>query len=215
MQVELSVSSALSSDNTEVILRRAEAKHLGLARYFTGKKCKHGHLSQRLVSNGSCIVCADDRQRRSRRDNPEKWREYDRLQYERDPEKARALSLDWRNRNINRARKSLRRWKAENPERVIQQALVDTARRRARKRAAPGNHTLADIDRLIELQRGRCAHPGCRKSIRSVRHVDHIKPLVLGGSNGPENLQLLCPEHNMAKGAKDPMVFAQLNGRLL
>ena len=36
---------------------------LGLARknnsthYFTGKPCKHGHIANRLSSNGTCVEC--------------------------------------------------------------------------------------------------------------------------------------------------------------
>jgi len=38
------------------IITRAEAKEQGLKRYFTGKPCKHGHVSERLVS-AQCVEC--------------------------------------------------------------------------------------------------------------------------------------------------------------
>lgn len=38
------------------IISRAEAKALGLKRYFTGNPCKHGHVAIRLVA-GDCIEC--------------------------------------------------------------------------------------------------------------------------------------------------------------
>ena len=38
------------------IISRKEAKALGLKRYFTGKPCKHGHLSERSIDNG-CLEC--------------------------------------------------------------------------------------------------------------------------------------------------------------
>lgn len=37
---------------------RAKAKQRGLLRYKNGKPCIHGHLSERLTSNGSCMECA-------------------------------------------------------------------------------------------------------------------------------------------------------------
>ena len=39
-----------------------QAKDQGLKRYFTGKPCKHGHLSERLVSNRRCCECHATRQ---------------------------------------------------------------------------------------------------------------------------------------------------------
>lgn len=41
---------------TEVI-SRANAKELGLRRYFTGEPCRHGHLSERYVACGRCVEC--------------------------------------------------------------------------------------------------------------------------------------------------------------
>lgn len=44
------------------VVLRSEAKHLGLTRYFTGKQCKHGHVSERLTCDGGCITCKSERQ---------------------------------------------------------------------------------------------------------------------------------------------------------
>ncbi|HHL8168072.1 hypothetical protein L1011_18085 [Escherichia coli] len=40
------------------IVTRMEAAKAGLNRYFTGKRCRHGHLSERYVLNGTCVECA-------------------------------------------------------------------------------------------------------------------------------------------------------------
>lgn len=44
---------------TEVmeVISRADAKKLGLRRYFTGEPCRHGHLSERYVACGRCVEC--------------------------------------------------------------------------------------------------------------------------------------------------------------
>ena len=46
---------AIPINNT--ILSREQAKELGLKTYFTGKPCKHGHVSNRTVSEGKCQEC--------------------------------------------------------------------------------------------------------------------------------------------------------------
>lgn len=39
------------------IISKQQAKSKGLAYYFTGKPCKHGHISYRHVSGGACHEC--------------------------------------------------------------------------------------------------------------------------------------------------------------
>jgi hypothetical protein len=39
------------------IISRADAKASGLKRFFTGARCTHGHVAERLVSNGACTEC--------------------------------------------------------------------------------------------------------------------------------------------------------------
>lgn len=85
--------------------------------------------------------------------------------------------------------------------------------RRARKKGAIGRHTMSDIRNLFNLQQEKCAI--CGTSISTGYHVDHIYPLVSGGSNDKYNLQLLCAPCNLSKHDKDPIVFMQELGFLL
>ena len=39
------------------VISRIEARQKGVTRYFTGTRCKQGHVSERLTSSGSCIAC--------------------------------------------------------------------------------------------------------------------------------------------------------------
>jgi 5-methylcytosine-specific restriction endonuclease McrA len=85
---------------------------------------------------------------------------------------------------------------------------------RARRRNATGRLSRNVVDRLMVLQRGRCA--GCRRYLkRTGHHLDHITPLARGGPNDDGNVQLLCPRCNCAKRHADPVTWAQRNGRLL
>lgn len=85
--------------------------------------------------------------------------------------------------------------------------------RRARMREAEGTHSADDIVRIRKAQKDRCA--SCRAKLNGAGHVDHITPLIAGGSNWPNNLQLLCEGCNLSKGAKDPLDFNRSRGFLL
>ena len=71
-----------------------------------------------------------------------------------------------------------------------------------RKRSAPGRHTAADLVRLCAQQGGRCAAPHCGASLTVSCTIDHKLPLSRGGSNYPDNLQLLCKSCNDSKSAR-------------
>lgn len=71
---------------------------------------------------------------------------------------------------------------------------------KAKKRSAEGHHTAADIQKIYEDQGCRCA--ACNVNVKNGYHVDHIVPLIRGGSNWPANLQILCPSCNLRKKDK-------------
>jgi len=48
------------------IVTRMEAAKSGLNRFYTGKKCRNGHLSERYVLNGTCVQCAFESANRHR-----------------------------------------------------------------------------------------------------------------------------------------------------
>lgn len=100
-------------------------------------------------------------------------------------------------------------YKRNNPDKVRKHAH----KRRARALDAKGVYSAGDVQKILGLQRGMCAY--CRVKVGERYHVDHIKPLSRGGSNWPENLQILCPSCNVKKWAHDPIDFAQKQGLLL
>ncbi len=204
------------------IITRADAKANGLRRYFTGTACRRGHIAQRQTSGGSCCECSREgleRKRRARGVSPRTS-----MTREEFLAKRRILDARWkaRNRGSLAAKSKFYYWEnkevcdARNRERGRlnpEDALCRARAHKARRRNASGVHTKDDIRKLLAIQRGRCVN--CRSDIRKRYDVDHIMPLARGGSNDRSNLQLLCPPCNHSKHARDPIEWAQSNGRLL
>lgn len=193
---------------SEIILRK-DALAIGRVRYFSGKPCKYGHISEHWSRDGRCVECLKVFQ-------TEQKDEY------------LARHKRWRDKNESKVKAWNNRWRAENPEKVTvlaarrrvshraiinKQKIASEARRRANKLASGGSYTVLQIDNLFRMQRGKCANCFC--SIKSGWHNDHIVPLSKGGGNDIRNIQLLCQPCNNKKYNKDPIVWAQKNGRLL
>jgi hypothetical protein len=64
------------------IISRAEARASGLVRYFTGRRCKHGHVAEREVSSGSCLPCHRKAVKERRQRDPDKARARERACYQ-------------------------------------------------------------------------------------------------------------------------------------
>ncbi len=125
-------------------------------------------------------------------------------------ERDRACHAAWDLANRENRRAALNSWRAANPEKVRAQQ----ATRRARKLAAHGQFTSTEISDLLVKQKYRCVN--CLTySLKKRYDIDHIIPLVRGGSNNIQNIQLLCPSCNLKKSSKDPIRWAREQGRLL
>lgn len=120
---------------------RAEAKRLGVTRYFTGKTCKNGHIEQRAAHTGRCLECDRERKRLELKNNREVVharkrayrennidtvrayeRERSRKRYEDDPATRRAYNKLWRGKHAEQERKRGRekyhRTMRDNPEQI-------------------------------------------------------------------------------------------------
>lgn len=205
----------------EQTITRAEAKVRGFQRYFTGKPCKRGHVAERRTSGGNCVTCwaewsvghaQEMNAYRSKWNdaNAEKSAARKRQWRLENPDKQRAATEAWNKANPGRMLARTRRWARLNPEKTA----AKDSRRRALETKALGHHNAADLKRILRLQNHRCAYCKADFSVTK-RHLDHIQPLALGGSNWPDNLQYLCAPCNLLKGAKDPVQFANERGLLL
>jgi hypothetical protein len=80
-------------------------------------------------------------------------------------------------------------------------AIKNNLNDRARKVGQFDELTTQDIDALIAYYDFTCLYPGC--GVKPASSVDHVKPLSKGGTNTFDNLQLLCVNHNKAKGDEE------------
>ena len=141
--------------------------------------------------------------------NKPKIAAYKKAWKEKNFDKLKVFHVEYARANRERIRANFDRWAKANKDKI--RAWTNAGR--ARRRGAEGKYTAADISALFARQRGRCAY--CKASLKRGYHIDHIVPVVLGGSNWPANLQLACMQCNCSKGGKDPIVFAQQRGMLL
>lgn len=91
----------------DVIITRAEAKSQGISTYFTGKLCKHGHLSPRDTKTGQCLECRTSYSKQHYHNNKDRYIEW---------------SAAYRERNRDDLRDYNNRWRKEHPEQSKQHA---------------------------------------------------------------------------------------------
>ena len=143
--------------------------------------------------------------------NRESKAAYDRARYEADPERHRTRARESRRNNpdyltkYNRAyyqknskkiATNVQKWQQDNPDK----SRAIKVRHKAAKRNAAGYFTDADIQNLLRSQHGHCVY--CKCDITGSYTVDHITPLSRGGTNWPDNLQLVCASCNSSKKDK-------------
>jgi 5-methylcytosine-specific restriction endonuclease McrA len=115
------------------IVTRAQALARDLPRYFTGKPCQRGHISQRRTTGGECAACAYLTRATWKAANREKTNAAERESRLRDPEthkartaryltsdKGKATAQAYRVTHAEAARKRVKDWKSKNPERVLE-----------------------------------------------------------------------------------------------
>lgn len=207
------------------MVSKKEARAQGMKRYYTGKPCPKGHLSEKYVSNDACIAClrlghkqwagknrekVNTRIRRWRVQNPEANREaYIRWQRE-NPKRCKLNKAVWYilNKGPNTRARSTK-WRAANLD--LARAMVrDWSRRhpekcaayQAKRRADQLQRTpiWADLEKIEEVYREAVI---ARQMFGEPWHVDHVIPLRgkrVSGLHIHTNLQLLPGPENIRKG---------------
>jgi 5-methylcytosine-specific restriction endonuclease McrA len=100
-----------------------------------------------------------------------------------------------------RARKSMRKWRQENPELARQRRRMDKLLWRARKVRARTEKRI-HLTQLHNWENKLCGI--CTEFIDGDYHIDHIIPLSKGGEHSVANLQLAHPFCNRSKSNRLP-----------
>lgn len=154
---------------------QAEALRQGVTYYFTGKPCKHGHLSERFAQNRNCRECLRIRNRA--RTKNDYWIDYgDEAYKQRKRERARRYA-----RTAAHKRGVRRRRYYEKKARVATSQGI-TELRRLRLEAQ-----LLSIDSGVKHE------------------VDHVIPLLhhkVCGLDVPANVQILTKAENRRKASR-------------
>lgn len=200
-------------DLTQLPKTRKEAKSLGIKYYFTGIECPQGHISKRLTSDYGCNECKKEDVRKWVKENPERaalkakesrqrhhgayikrhkeWRSKNR-------EKVRSQTKKYYQNNKEKCSEMIKNWRISNPE----ASRAITHRYISRKKGAEGRFSKKDVGLMLIKQNNLCL--SCSADLTKGFHVDHIMPLALGGTNWPDNIQILCPKCNCTKSDKHP-----------
>jgi len=166
----------------EFVSRKFATEH-NLPRYFTGKKCAKGHVSERYTANKTCCECANETANKTKAKNRKKY------------------SL------------SSVEWGRKNPEKLATYQRNKNSKDKGMRNFWTSNYRQAKIDRMpswlsavdkaaMESVYEYCA--GLRRSGLDY-HVDHIVPLrgkMVSGLHVPWNLQVIYGPANMSKGNK-------------
>lgn len=117
---------------------------------------------------------------------------------------------EWRSRNLQRDQQTFAAYYTANREAYLarcaawQKAHPEWVRAKCHRRRACGTLSALDIKQTFEVCDGLCAY--CLRPAPKPT-VDHVLPLIRGGSNTPDNLIAACRSCNARKHAKTPLEF--------
>lgn len=174
------------------IVTRSDAMGFGLKRFFTGKPCIRGHLSQRLVSSPCCDECLKAKNGTWARENPERHN---------------AQGKAWREANPGKRHDIANKHRAKTLPTL---AAREAGRRSSAKVATP---VWADLAAITSIYK-KCALVSEETGI--IHHVDHIYPLKSNwvcGLHCEANLQILPASDNMRKSNRYVPELVVIDGK--
>lgn len=191
-------------DYSQYPTSRKEAQEKGSPYYFTGKPCKHGHITLRKTK-GSCTACIKNETIASYEKRKEYFASYNKSEagleakrkyYERNKEAVIARAAA---RPLEEKRRHKDKHKKQNVE--YYKALTSVRKRRHRN-ATPSWVTK---EQKLAMRKLYLQAQELTKTTGERYVVDHIVPLIgenVSGLHVPWNLRVITQEENLAKSNK-------------
>lgn len=196
---------------------RDEARRAGLVRYFTGKRCKRGHLAERVVSSCGCVECQRETVKRwaaANSDRVKEWVRNGRARYEaRHPGRVKAAKQNYKLRHTDRLKEQARTYSAKHRDAISARrdkwletnpharSFWQRTRMARQMRAMPA---WADAEKI----RAKYAEAAALSRSTGVKHsVDHFYPLAgksVCGLHVEFNLRVIPLAENVKKGNRVP-----------
>lgn len=176
----------------------ADAKARGLKRYFTGKPCKRGHISQRWSASGLCISCSHELNAEWHARNRQSVRVRRSKYYSDNREKFLQESAEWRAANPEKRKEQSLLYRS-SPEGKSRRSMLQMRRHSITLRALSAwNDELTD---LVAIEACDLAH---RRFLATgfKWQVDHAIPLQARNACGlhtADNLQVIPQSLNSWK----------------
>lgn len=186
-------------------MSQSEAKAAELTRYFSGRRCKNGHLAERFTSTRTCVVCSKE-QNKTRRNTLEgkaKRRIEGRKRYA-DPAKRKTdnqVRTRYRNNNKVRLRDRAREWEANRLKNDVQFKLRKLLRirlisalkaRRARKIISSVKLLGCSVQELKTHIEAQFTRGMTWANWGTYWHLDHIRPLSTFDLTDPAQAAEAC-----------------------
>lgn len=163
------------------VVTRKEAREQGLLRYYTGKPCKNGHLTERYVAKGTCLDCGKLANDKFHSTNPTKASEW---------------AIRYANNNKEKVLARGREYYHANS------AYFKEYSKRRKQFIKTRTPSWADLNKIREMYI-LCEQISTKTGIP--HHVDHIIPLrgkTVSGLHVHTNLRVIPAKDNMIKKNK-------------